>query len=111
VSDAVSIVAVVGNPRAGSRTRLVADAFVQGIAKIAEAAGQSATTETIDLADLAGELFSYPSASVDAALATATGARVLVVASPPTRRPTRVCSKCSWIGWARTRWTAWSACR
>ena len=37
---------------------------------------------TIDLADLANELFSYPSATVDAALAMATSATVLVVASP-----------------------------
>ena len=82
MSEAVSIVALVGNPRAGSRTRLVAEAFVAGIARLAEPAEQAIETATIDLADLAPELFTYPSATVDAALATATGARVLVVASP-----------------------------
>ena len=82
MSGAVRIVAVVGNPRAGSRTRLVAEAFAAGIARLAEAEGQAVEISTVELADLAPELFAYPSANVDAALASATSADVLVVASP-----------------------------
>ena len=82
MTDAVSIVAVVGNPRANSRTRLAAEAVVAGITKLAQTAGRRVEATTIDLADLAPELFSYPSATVDAALESVRAATVLVVASP-----------------------------
>jgi FMN reductase len=82
MTDAVRIVAVVGNPRAGSRTRLAAEAVVAGIARLAESAGRAVEASTIDLANLASELFSYPSTAVDAALESARAATVLVVASP-----------------------------
>jgi FMN reductase len=82
MSGPVSIVALVGNPRVGSRTSLAAEAFVAGIAKLAQEAGVTAETSTIELAALAPELFVYPSEAVDAAVAQAVGATVLVVASP-----------------------------
>ena len=82
MTEAVKIVAVVGNPRAGSRTRLAAEAVVAGIARLAESTAQAVETSTIDLADLASELFSYPSAAVDAALEAVRSSTVLVVASP-----------------------------
>jgi FMN reductase len=82
MSGPVRIVTVVGNPRAGSRTRLAAEAVAGGIARLAEAAGRTTDQVTFDLADLAPVLFSYPSAAVEAALESARGAAVLVVASP-----------------------------
>ena len=82
MSGPARIVTVVGNPRAGSRTRLAAEAVAGGIARLAEAAGRTTEVVTVDLADLAPELFSYPSATVEAALELARGATVLVVASP-----------------------------
>lgn len=82
MTEAVRIVAVVGNPRTGSRTRVVADALVGGIARLAEEIGRTFESTAIELADLAPELFSYPSASVDAALETTRAANVLVVVSP-----------------------------
>jgi FMN reductase len=82
MSGQVRIVTVVGNPRAGSRTRLAAEAVAGGIARLADSANRGVEAVTFDLADLAPELFSYPSATVDAALESVRGATVLVVASP-----------------------------
>ena len=81
-SAPVRVVALVGNPRAGSRTRLVAEAFAAGIARLAEPTGRAVQLSTIELAELAPELFTYPSATVDAAVERASSATVLVVASP-----------------------------
>jgi FMN reductase len=82
VTASVRIVAIVGNPRAGSRTRLTTEAVLAGIAGLAASAGRTVESTTIELADLASELFAYPSACVEIALETATSATVLVVASP-----------------------------
>ena len=73
-----SIVVLVGNPQPVSRTRLVAE----------ELAGQLASRSgahvepTIDLADVAGDLFRFPSAEVDDLLARVARADVVIVASP-----------------------------
>jgi FMN reductase len=82
MSGAVRIVTIVGNPRVHSRTRLAAEAVAGGIAHVAESAGRAPERITFDLADLAPELFNYPSTTVEGALDTVRGATVLVVASP-----------------------------
>lgn len=78
----LTITIVVGNPRVGSRTRLAADAVAAGVATLAQDAGRAPVTQAIELAALAGELFMFPSAAVDAAVVLAQAADVLVVASP-----------------------------
>ncbi len=80
--DALSITLVVGNPRIGSRTRLAADAVADGLAALARAAGRTPRVEAIELAPLAGELFAFPSHTVDSAVAQVQASDVLVVASP-----------------------------
>lgn len=73
-----SIVVLVGNPQPSSRTRLVAEEVAAALA-----ARSGATVEpTIELADVAGELFRHPSDTVDALRARVTAADVVVVASP-----------------------------
>jgi len=75
-----SIVVVVGNPQPHSRTRLVAEEVAR---QLAERAGRAASVEeTIELADVAGELFAVPSDEVDALLARVAAADVAVIASP-----------------------------
>jgi FMN reductase len=73
-----SIVVLVGNPQAASRTRLVAEEIARRIAEGTDAA----IAPTIDLADVAGRLFSFPDGEVDALLERVAAADVLVVASP-----------------------------
>lgn len=73
-----SIVVLVGNPQAGSRTRAVAETVA---AELATRSG--ATVEgTIELADIAGEVFRHPSAPVDEARDRVLAADVVIVASP-----------------------------
>ncbi|MDF2509436.1 MAG: NADPH-dependent oxidoreductase [Microbacterium sp.] len=74
----MSIVILVANPQPGSRTRLVAEELA------AQLAGRSgaAVAPTIELADVAGSLFTFPDASIDALLAQVAAAHVLIVASP-----------------------------
>jgi FMN reductase len=78
----LTITIVVGNPRVGSRTRLAADAVAAGVAALAQDTGRESVTQAIELAELAGALFAFPSADVDAAVAQAQASDVLVVASP-----------------------------
>jgi FMN reductase len=73
-----SIVVLVGNPQAASRTRLVAEEIARRIAEGTDAA----IAQTIDLADVAGRLFAFPDGEVDALLERVAAADVLVVASP-----------------------------
>jgi FMN reductase len=73
-----SIVVLVGNPQAASRTRLVAEEVARRIADGTDAA----IAPTIDLADVAGRLFAFPDGEVDALLERVAAADVLVVASP-----------------------------
>jgi FMN reductase len=73
-----SIVTLVGNPQAASRTRLVAEEVARQLATRSGADIEP----TIDLADIAGSLFRFPDAEVDALLERVAAADVLVVASP-----------------------------
>jgi FMN reductase len=76
------ITTVVGNPRVGSRTALAADAVAASIDGLAQATGRTTERRVIELAQLAGELFAFPSETVDAAVGLALASDVLVVASP-----------------------------
>jgi FMN reductase len=76
------ITTVVGNPRIGSRTRLAADAVAASIADLARAQGRAVDLDVLELAELMGELFAFPSEPSDAAVARARASDVLVVASP-----------------------------
>ncbi|WP_438354276.1 NADPH-dependent FMN reductase [Microbacterium sp. CJ88] len=73
-----SIVVLVGNPQPASRTRRVAEEIAAQLAEGTDAVIQP----TIDLADVAGRLFTFPDAEVDALLERVAAADVLVVASP-----------------------------
>lgn len=74
-----SVGVVVGNPKAGSRTRTVAET-VAGAA--AEAVGLGGERIVADLAELAGEVFDGSSADMKAAVDAIAGCRLVVVASP-----------------------------
>jgi FMN reductase len=76
------ITTIVGNPRVGSRTRLAAEAVAGSIERTARSAGRAVELHVVELAELAGELFSFPSETVDAAVALAMSSDVIVVASP-----------------------------
>jgi FMN reductase len=75
------ITVVVGNPKAASRTRTVAEAVAQ---RAAEAAGLPTYTPTtiIELAEVAGSLFDWSSAEVKALAGTLSSSTLAVVASP-----------------------------
>ncbi|HWL42248.1 MAG TPA: NAD(P)H-dependent oxidoreductase [Ilumatobacter sp.] len=77
----MSIVAVVGNPRSGSRTATVATRVAE---RAAAAAGLPVGTpvDVIELADLAPELFDWSSAAVAEQVERLTSARLAVIASP-----------------------------
>ena len=68
-----SVVALVGNPRAGSRTLTAAE-------HVASRLGTEVTT--IDLATIGHELFTADRTKLDPALRTVAAARLLVVATP-----------------------------
>ena len=76
------ITTIVGHPRVGSRTRPAADAVAERAEGLAQTAGRTTERQVIELAQLAGELFAFPSETVDAAVALALSSDVLVVASP-----------------------------
>lgn len=70
------ICVLVGNPKANSRTRQVAETVAQQLA------GPSDTITPVDLADYAAELFDWDSARVNALVADVAASDLLVVASP-----------------------------
>ncbi|MFI2753137.1 NADPH-dependent FMN reductase [Cellulomonas sp. P22] len=72
------VATVVGNPRAGSRTRTAAESAARAIAT---RLGLD-VAPTLDLADLAPELFAAAHPTADAALDRLATARVAVVATP-----------------------------
>ena len=80
--EELRIAVVVGNPRPGSRTRRAAEAVAIAVGRLGRQAGRAVSIDTLELADLASELFDPNSTSADAAVATATSADVLVAASP-----------------------------
>jgi FMN reductase len=67
---------VIGNPKANSRTRRVAELLA------AELFSSDHAVEVIDLADYAGELFEWPSDRVAALNASVARSDVVIVASP-----------------------------
>lgn len=73
-----TVVVVSGNPRAGSRTLTAASAVAQ---RVADHLG-GAAIETVDLAEIAPELFAAEHPQADAALATLASATVAIVATP-----------------------------
>lgn len=73
-----TVVVLVGNPRAGSRTRLMAESL--GCA-LAQSLGDL-PTRTIELTELAPRLHLAEDQDIEAALLTVRSASVLVVASP-----------------------------
>jgi len=79
---ALKITTVVGNPRIGSRTRLAAEAVAEGVAGLAREHGRARDLHVVELAELARQLFVFPSEHVDAALALVQSSDLLVVASP-----------------------------
>jgi FMN reductase len=93
----MSLVTLVGNPREGSRTRVVAERAAAAIAQRAGYAGEGAgpgtdgrggsahdsiKNDVVDLAGLATGLFGPPDPDVQAALGLVAAAKILVVASP-----------------------------
>jgi FMN reductase len=75
-----TLVTVVGNPKAQSRTRTAAVAIAE---RTAEAVGLTVTARTVwDLAELGAQLFDWSSPDVRAAVDSVTAADLLVVASP-----------------------------
>jgi FMN reductase len=81
-SDELRIAVVVGNPRPGSRTRRAAEAVAIAVGRLGRRTDRSVSVDTIELAELASELFAPASRRVEAAMATVAAAHVLVVASP-----------------------------
>jgi FMN reductase len=79
---AFRITTVVGNPRVGSRTRLAAEAVAGSLGRLAGECGRSVEAHVVELAELAGELFTFPSEAADAAVGLVTSSDLIVVASP-----------------------------
>jgi FMN reductase len=78
-----SVVAVSGNPRAGSRTLAAARAAAERLAALTSGDPTAAgAVEVVDLATLAGELLAPAHPAADAALARVAAADVAVVATP-----------------------------
>jgi FMN reductase len=77
-----TITTIVGNPRVGSRTRLAAEAVAGSIGRLAEGVGRTVEQRVLELAELTGALFAFPSEAADAAVALATSSDLIVVASP-----------------------------
>ena len=75
-----TVIALSGNPRPGSRTAAAAADLARQVA--ATVLGDAGDVRTIDLAELAGEIFAPAHAQVDDALAAVRDARLLVVATP-----------------------------
>ena len=73
-----TIAVLVGNPQPASRTRAVAEEVA---AQLAGASGAE-RLETIELADIAARVFTFPEPEIDALTAAVAGSDVLVVASP-----------------------------
>lgn len=78
----VRLTVLVGNPRAASRTRLAAEAVASALADALRDGGLDSSMATVELADVAGELFAMESAAVGALLDTVRSSDLLVVASP-----------------------------
>jgi FMN reductase len=75
----MSIAVVVGNPKAGSRTLRVAEATAD---ILADRLGDTTERLVVDLADVAAQLFAYPSETIDDLLASVAASDLLIAASP-----------------------------
>jgi FMN reductase len=73
----LNVTILVGNPKAGSRTRHVAQTLLERML-----VPGSYTTTVIDLAEHSGEIFQWPSDSMAALNATVAASDLLLVASP-----------------------------
>lgn len=69
------VVALVGNPKPGSRT-------LSAAVQVADRLADGADIATVDLATIGHQLFTADRSLLDPALATVAGARLLVVATP-----------------------------
>jgi FMN reductase len=81
----MSIAVVVGNPKAGSRTLRVAQAAADILVErliATDQLGENSQRLVVDLADVAGELFDYPSQTIDDLLASVAASDLLIAASP-----------------------------
>jgi FMN reductase len=76
------IVSVVGNPKAASRTRQVAEAVAGRVATSLAASGFETAAEVIEVGELGAGLLGWGDPTVGAALATIRAADVLVIATP-----------------------------
>lgn len=74
-----AVVAIVGNPKARSRTSAVAERVA---AKAAAAVAIPAAVEVVELAELGPELFDWTSINVRARVDQLSAARLVVIASP-----------------------------
>jgi FMN reductase len=75
----------VGNPKAGSRTLRVAQATADILVdRLVDAYELGGNTErlVVDLADVAGQLFDYPSPTIDDLLASVAASDIVIAASP-----------------------------
>jgi FMN reductase len=81
----MSIAVVVGNPKSGSRTlrvaQAVADILVDRLDETYEL-GYNTERFVVDLADVAGELFDYPSPKIEDLLERVAASDLLIAASP-----------------------------
>ena len=75
----MSIAVVVGNPKAGSRTLRVAQVVAD---VLGNRLGDTTDRVVVDLADVANELFDYPSETVDGLLASVASSDIVIAASP-----------------------------
>jgi FMN reductase len=75
----MSIAVVVGNPKAGSRTLRVAQAVAD---VLGDRLGDTTDRVVVDLAEVASQLFDYPSETVDGLLASVAASDVVIAASP-----------------------------
>ena len=78
----LKLLAVVGNPKVGSRTLEVAVELSRQIAAWLESEGQATEVGSIDVAELSVGLLDWESAPVNAAMEQMKSADLLIVASP-----------------------------
>jgi len=85
MDEEMSIAVVVGNPKAGSRTLRVAQATADILVdRLVDAYELGDNTErfVVDLAEVAGQLFDYPSQTIDDLLGSVATSDLVIVASP-----------------------------
>jgi FMN reductase len=83
--ERMSIAVVVGNPKTGSRTLRVAQAVADILVDrliATDQLGDNTERFVVDLADVARELFDYPSQKIDDLLASVAASDLVIAASP-----------------------------